>query len=346
MKNKKDASQNSTVFWKMAKDYVDHRLPEIRKVSPNTVKAYRDSLNKYIDYLEAEKNIRRTDISFSDFNKSNIIDYLDWMLNVRKYAYKTCNLRITAIHALLEYAANENSTDLMSIYLDAYSVKGLKVTANPVEYFEEHQMKALLAAPNEKTRTGRRNQMMLILYYDTAVRISELLDMKLSQLHLDAHIPYLTILGKGRKYRNIPLMDKTMRHLKSYLYIFHKDASVDFPLFYAKSHGRIHSLSHDTVEAMIKMYSKVCVQNGTPMPERPHCHMIRKTRAMDLYKNGMPLAHIQQLLGHESMSTTSGFYAFATIETLSKSMAAANQEKTGVGKKWDDRNILDKIYSL
>lgn len=266
MKNKKDASQNSTVFWKMAKDYVDHRLPEIRKVSPNTVKAYRDSLNKYIDYLEAEKNIRRTDISFSDFNKSNIIDYLDWMLNVRKYAYKTCNLRITAIHALLEYAANENSTDLMSIYLDAYSVKGLKVTANPVEYFEEHQMKALLAAPNEKTRTGRRNQMMLILYYDTAARISELLDMKLSQLHLDAHIPYLTILGKGRKYRNIPLMDKTMRHLKSYLYIFHKDASVDFPLFYAKSHGRIHSLSHDTVEAMIKMYSKVCVQNGTPMP--------------------------------------------------------------------------------
>ena len=56
--------------------------PEIRKASPNTVKAYRDSLNKYIDYLEAEKNIRRTDISFSDFNKSNIIDYLDWMLNV------------------------------------------------------------------------------------------------------------------------------------------------------------------------------------------------------------------------------------------------------------------------
>ena len=82
------------------------------------------------------------------------------------------------------------------------------------------------------------------------------------------------------------------------------------------------------------------------MPEHPHCHMIRKTRAMDLYKNGMPLAHIQQLLGHENMSTTSGFYAFATIETLSKSMAAANMESNGAGKKWDDRGILAKIYSL
>lgn len=346
MKNKKNASQNSAVFWRMAKDYVDHRLPEIRKASPNTVKAYRDSLNKYIDYLEAEKNIRRTDISFSDFKKSNIVDYLDWMLNVKKYAYKTCNLRITAIHALLEYAANENSTDLMDIYLEAYNVKGLKVTPNPIEYFEGCQMKALLAAPDEKTRTGRRNQMMLILYYDTAARISELLDMKLSQLHLDADIAYLTILGKGRKYRNIPLMDKTVKHLKSYLSSFHRDMSADSPLFYAKSHGRIHPLSHDTVEAMIKRYSKTCAENGTPMPEKPHCHMIRKTRAMDLYKNGMPLAHIQQLLGHESMSTTSGFYAFATIETLSKSMTAANQENTGVGKKWDNRSILDKIYSL
>ncbi|HBI61179.1 MAG TPA: hypothetical protein DDY31_08215, partial [Lachnospiraceae bacterium] len=201
-------------------------------------------------------------------------------------------------------------------------------------------------APDGKTKTGRRNQMMLILYYDTAARISELLEMTVSQLHLDADIAYLTILGKGRKYRNIPLMDKTVSHLKSYLHAFHRDTSVDCPLFYARSHGKIHSLSHDTVETMIKKYSKVCVENGTSMPEQPHCHMIRKTRAMDLYKNGMPLAHIQQLLGHENMSTTSGFYAFATIETLSKSMAAANQEDIGVGKKWNDRDILEKIYSL
>lgn len=49
MKNKKDGSKNSAVFWRMAKDYVDHRLPKIRKFSLNTVKAYHDSLNKYID---------------------------------------------------------------------------------------------------------------------------------------------------------------------------------------------------------------------------------------------------------------------------------------------------------
>lgn len=264
----------------------------------------------------------------------------------KKYADKTCNLRLTAIHALLEYAASENSTDLMAIYLEACSVKGVRVTSSPIEYFESVQLRSLLSAPDTKTKTGRRNQMMLILYYDTAARISELLELSISQLHLDADVAYLTILGKGRKYRNIPLMEKTVNHLRNYLNVFHQDTSVDSPLFYARSHGVIHPLSHDTIEKMLKKYSKMCIDNGVSMPERPHCHMIRKTRAMDLYKSGMPLAHIQQLLGHENMTTTSGFYAFASIEALSKSMAVANKESTGSGKKWEDKTILKKIYSL
>ncbi len=346
MKSKKDASKDSAVFWKMAKDYIDHRLPDIRKVSPNTIIAYRSSLNKYIDYMEFEKGVHRADMCFSSFNRENLTDYLDRMLNNRNLSAKTCSLRITAIHALLEYAANENSTDLMAIYLESKGVKGPKTSAKPIEYFEGYQMKALLAAPDTGTHTGRRNQMMLILYYDTAARTSEFLEMTIGQLHLDADIPYVTILGKGRKYRTIPLTGKTVGHLRKYLRTFHAEASTNSPLFYAKSHGKIHHLSHDTVEAMIKKYCKACVARGTSMPEKPHCHMIRKTRAMDLYKSGMPLAHIQQLLGHESMSTTSGFYAFATIETLSKFMVAANREDTNDGKKWDNQDILSKIYTL
>ncbi len=346
MMNKKQKMDNSLQFWTLSKKFVSHQLPDIRKASPNTVKAYRDSINGFIDYLESEKHIRREAMTFEDFSRANITDFMDWMLNVKKYAEKTCNLRITAIHSLLEFAAHEDSDNIMSIYLDTCIVKGIKVSPGPIEYFEEQQMKALLAAPNPKTLIGRRNQMMLILYYDTAARIAELLEMSVGQLHLDADTPYLTILGKGKKYRNIPLMDKTVRHLKRYIKDYHHDDSPDKPLFYAKTYGEIHPLSHDTVEKMIKSYSDQCSKAGTAMPKRPHCHMIRKTRAMDLYKNGMPLAHIQQLLGHENMSTTSGFYAFATLETLAKSMISANREETKDGRKWDNDEILKKIYAL
>lgn len=346
MKNKKRKADDAIVFWTLSRKYVSHQLPEIRKASPNTIKAYRDSLNGFIDYLESEKHVLREGMTFADFNRSNMTDYLDWMLNVKKYGEKTCNLRITAIHSLLEFAAYEDSENLMSIYLEARTVKGLKVPPKPIEYFEGYQMKALLAAPDPATRTGRRNQMMLILYYDTAARIAELLEMKLNQLHLDAEVPYLTIMGKGRKYRNIPLMGKTVKHINVFLKEYHADCASENPLFYARTYGKKHMLSHDTVENMIKAYSSQCIANGTAMPPKPHCHMIRKTRAMDLYKNGMPLAHIQQLLGHESMSTTSGFYAFATLETLAKSMNSANREESKDGRKWDDKEILKKIYAL
>ena len=247
MKKKGNISGDSRVFWGMSKDFISHRLPEIRKSSANTVKAYRDSLNKYIDYLESEKKLRRADISFEDFSKENINDFLDWMLNTKKYAEKTCNLRITAINALLEYAANENSDAFMAIYLEARTVKALRVHPGTIEYFEGYQMKALLAAPDINTKTGRRNQMMLILYYDTAARISELLELTMGQLHLDAEVPYITILGKGRKYRNIPLMEKTIQHLRRYIKEFHVGCNAETPLFYARTHGNIHALSNHTV---------------------------------------------------------------------------------------------------
>jgi integrase/recombinase XerD len=341
---KKDSSRSSLVFWDTAKKYLYHHLLDIRKVSPNTIASYRDGLNSYIDYLEQQKNLSRKNISFSDFSRENMNDYLDWMLNVRKLAEKTCNLRLTAIHSMLEYASNEYA-ELMPIYLNACSIKGVKVSSNPIEFFERKQMQALLTAPDTSKKTERRNQMMLILMYDTAARVSELLDLTGSSLHMNSVIPYITIYGKGRKYRNIPLMDRTQQHLKRYLNEFHPSLEKDEPLFYCITYGKRHRLSADTMECMLKKYVKKCTQSDIEMPDSPHCHMIRKTRAMDLYQNGIPLTHIQQLLGHEDLSTTSGFYAFATLDTLAKAMNKVNEEVSS-DKKWNSKDVMDKLLRL
>lgn len=78
MKSKVSPSSDSVVFWNISKEFISHRLPDIRKSSPDTIKAYGTSLNKFIDYLESEKHIQREQISFSDFSRDNITDYLDW----------------------------------------------------------------------------------------------------------------------------------------------------------------------------------------------------------------------------------------------------------------------------
>ena len=95
---------------------------------------------------------------------------------------------------------------------------------------------------------------------------------------------------------------------------------------------------------MIKKYADKCRTDSLSMPENVHCHMVRKTRAMDLYREGVPLTHIQQLLGHENISTTSGFYAFATLDVLANAMKAVNPDD-GV-KSWSEPETLERLYRL
>ena len=338
--SKKDTGQ----FWETASCYLDHHLKNIRQVSGHTVSSYRDSLNNFIDYLESVEQVSRRKITFYDFEKETLKRYQNWMITERRLAPKTCNLRLTAIRALLEYAAQEHLW-VMPIYTDACSIASVKIPDQTIEYFEPSELKSLLSSPSGKTKPDRRNQMMLIFLYDTAAQVDEAKHVKVSDLHLDAEVPFVTLLGKGRKYRNIPFMEKTILHLKRYLKEFHgSEAKSERPLFYAKTHGQIHELSSDTFEKMIKKYAGLCKGEGHLMPDNVHCHMLIKTRAMDLYREGVPLTHIQQLFGHENISTTSGFYAFATLDGLADALKAVKPDD-GI-KSWSDPETLERLYRL
>ncbi len=343
MSRKVTADKENAFFWNSASEYLNNELPKIRKKSLNTVEAYRRSLYRYIDFLEEEKSIKRADICYQDFNKSNLKDYLLFMKDSHRLSEKTCNLRMTAIKALLAYASEE-SIDITSIYVNAKTVKGLTVVRKEIEYFEDEQLKILLAAPPIDTKIGRRNRMIMILGYDAGLRVSELIDLTVSSLHLDTRVPYVTILGKGSKYRNVPLMSKTIEHMNIYLKEFHSTTKIATPLFYATTHELKHPLSDDTMQNLLKKYADAS-RSIITMPEKIHFHMLRKTRAMSLYQAGCPLSYIQQLLGHENISTTSGFYAFATLKTLADAIEKTNPSSSEE-KGWKDESVLKQLYRL
>ena len=161
---------------------------------------------------------------------------------------------MTAIRSLLSFASEE-SVDVTPVYVSSKNIKGLKVLAGKIEYFESYQLEAILNTPNMEKKTERRNQAMLIVSYDTAARVWELISLKVGNFHFHAYIPYVSILGKGFKYSNVPLMNKTVSHLKKYLAEFHTDINPKKPLFYATTHGKIHSLSDDTAQNVLKNYA-------------------------------------------------------------------------------------------
>ena len=157
--------------------------------------------------------------------------------------------------------------------------------------------------------------------------------------------PFVTLVGKGRKSRNVPLLEKTVKHLKGYLKEFHSEGE-EAPLFYSMLNGKKSRLSTDSISLILKTASDIAREHCSEVPDRVHCHMLRKTKAMDLYKNGVPLPFIMQLLGHESMSTTSGFYAFATLEMMSEAMNKSTNGIVSEEKIWKKESVRKILYSL
>jgi site-specific recombinase XerD len=272
----KNRAEDSAFFWSIAAEFLNNYLPDIRRASVNTVESYRNCLNRYIDYLESENGIKRKSITFKMLDRETIKEYMSWMHKTAQLAPKTCNLRLTALRSLLEYASQE-CTDITPICISSGTIKGIRLTQAPIEFFEQEAMSALMAAPDTHKKLERRNQMLLIFMYDTAARVSEALKVRLCDLHMDESIPHVTFFGKGRKYRNVPLMESTLAHLKRYLREFHESESesTDAPLFYAKTHGKAHGLSTDTPEKMIKRYAEKLSDTCLSMPKNVHCHMIR-----------------------------------------------------------------------
>ena len=212
-------------------------------------------------------------------------------------------------------------------------------------YLQPEATAAILSAYDMNTQKHRRNRMILILLYDTGARVQELADLDIESLHLDVPNPYISIIGKGRKRRNVPIMRKTVAHLNSYLKEFHPSEQ-SAPLFYSMRDGKPHRLSTDSISLVVGTAAKMARETCNAVPENVHCHLFRKTKAMDLYKNGIPLPFIMQLLGHESISTTSGFYAFATLEMMSDAINKSVPIIGGTEKLWKNKNAKQALYTL
>jgi len=334
-------------FYAMARGYLHTFLPTVQRRSPKTIEAYRISLECFLAYLVETECIERARVTFDHLGREHLKGWLTWMIDERHYAPATVALRLSSMRAFLTYCGDEDIT-LVALSQAANALRAPASPRRPIEYLSGPETRAVLAAFTGHSSKSRRNRMLLILLYDTAARVGEITCLTLGDLCLTTP-GHVRLTGKRDKTRVVPLSEKTMEHLRVYLAEFHPDTSTlpaTRPLFYSPHHGMPTRLSSDTVAAVLTRAANAARRTCTSVPENIHCHMLRKTKAMDLYQQGVPLPIIMRLLGHDSMSTTAAFYAFATLDMMRQAVNAATPAIDSPAAAPISKDRLEALYSL
>lgn len=336
----------------LLREYLQNFLPKQKCVSSHTLKSYRESLNLFITYLAEQKQCSLYHITFDHVTAASVESFLLWLKEERSCAAATMNQRLSVIRAFLKYCGGR-SPEIHAIYLSLQSVPFRKKQKElTIRHFSEQALEAILKQPDPKKKKQHRDLFFMILLYDTGARDSEILGLHPADIVLRGNAPYVILMGKGKKERTVPIMEKTKQHFLSYIKRFRLESSdVSTPLFYTEIHGERCQMSDDNAARIISKYASLANAIQEDVPKKVTPHMFRHSRAIHLYRNGVPLPLISEWLGHSNLETTL-IYAYADTEMKREALDKAMQSNHPLYKqkllssKQSDDDFIRKACGL
>ena len=314
--------------------YLSHFLKEYlvveRNVSSKTIRSYKTTFQMLITYFVEEKNMKLIDITFENVTKEMILDFLNYLETEKKNSIRTRNQRLAAIHSFYQYCSVDEIEHMENIQ-KILSIKTKKYEKKVQEYLTKEEIQTLLASIDSSTKIGRRNLLVLSLLYDTAARAEEIIHLKLEDIRLEEQLVILT--GKGNKQRIVPIMENTKKLIIQYL----KENKI----------ARGFLFGENTTYSMLK-HLLLKINQMNIISKKITSHTFRRSRATHLLEAGVNILYIQELLGHEDISTTQEYAKVIEknkIEAIKK--ASPNLGETELLPDWnDDKDLLNQLLNL
>ena len=320
------------LFFSRTYDFLDVYLVRQAGRSQCTRKSYKLGLGALYDYVTGRLGIAPARFTFRMCTYALL---LGWSRHMQEggLANNTVNSRLAAARSYLRYAS-DGSPSLISTWLASCKVPTLSTPKRQRPVIEAGDLAAFLDAP-EHTRIGNRDRFILVLLFDTAIRAAELVGVTLGDLVMpDGASSSVLVRGKGRKERRIGLSDSADRHLHAYLAAYHEGhGEPSTPLVYTVVHGKKRAMSERNVERIVAKYGDIARGTHPDIP-KTHPHMIRRTRATTLYRDGVPIEQVATLLGHQQIETTRSHYAYPSPEQLREAIEKDSGQEPDAKKEW------------
>ncbi|HLT00015.1 MAG TPA: site-specific tyrosine recombinase XerD [Acholeplasma sp.] len=257
-------------------------------LSKNTQQAYLTDIEGYQAFLEKYHKITKVD----KIERKHLEAYLKSLKN-KGLSAKSMARKLTSIKAFHQFLLDEKEVDTNI----ALRVERPKIEKSLPSVLSIDEVVKLLEVVDKSTPLGLRNTALLELIYGSGLRVSELLDIQTSDIHMAQ--AYVVVTGKGSKERMVPISDMAVIAIRNYL-TDGREALLKKPSTYLFLNLNGEKLSR---VGFFKVLKKLAA-DANLNPEAISPHTLRHSFATHLLEGGMDLRSIQNLLGHEDISTT------------------------------------------
>ena len=260
-----------------------------RNFSDNTLDAYLRDVRKLRDFAEFDMN----DTGPLVITYENIQEFL-FHISKKKFSERTQARWISSIKAFFKYLVEDKAREDNPATL----LEGPKLGLYLPDTLSFDDVNRIIEAINISTDLGRRNHCMIEVLYGCGLRVSELIDLKISNINFKES--YLKVEGKGEKVRFVPLAAYTAELIKQYIKEIRSKYKINKKcedILFLNSRGS--SMSRVIVFIIIKELTEKAGINKKISP-----HTFRHSFATHLLQNGADLRYIQEMLGHSSITTT------------------------------------------
>jgi integrase/recombinase XerD len=263
--------------------------------SSNTIAAYRNDLAQMEAYLIARRNGSATPFSWAVIGQPQVIDYM-LHLKSNDYAEATVARKVAAVKSFFAYLQAEgkikvNPTETLA------SPKVGKSLPKPLSVQEIDELLEQPARRN--TPEAKRDRAMLELMYATGLRVTELVSLDLEDIQVEGEKPFVRLLGKGNRERQIPLLEQPAQEVSDYIRFARSRLIGDRSESALFVNRRGDRLTRQGFWLILKGYANEAGIAGRVTP-----HTLRHSFATHMLRGGMDIHKVQELLGHANISTT------------------------------------------
>lgn len=273
-------------------DYLEYE----RNYSINTIMAYRNNIQRFIDYCKV-KNIN----NLNDVDYKFIRNYISYLYE-KKYQAKSITRMISALRSFFKYLKKEDKVDTNPLDL----ITSPKVEKKLPKYLTINDVEKILNAPDMSNKVGVRDAFILELLYVSGIRVSELTSIKLNNISMSEK--KIKIMGKGSKERIVYYGSRCQDLLNKYLNVRKEFLRLPNDFLILSNTGK--QMSTREIRNII---NRLKAKAGIDINISPHT--FRHTFATHMLNEGADLRSVQELLGHENLSTTT-IYTHLTNEKL------------------------------